>query len=107
MNTVLDALRGGLVVSCQAYPGEPMLPPIHCLTRTLAGARLAFFAALSFLKRRSSGSISGACTNRVNITTPKAIDCMVHQYGKSTGSDRLSASISAPRRLPRTGPAES
>lgn len=27
MNTVLDALRGGLVVSCQAYPGEPMLDP--------------------------------------------------------------------------------
>ncbi len=25
--TVLDALRGGLVVSCQAYPGEPMLDP--------------------------------------------------------------------------------
>ena len=27
MNPVLDALRGGLVVSCQAYPGEPMLDP--------------------------------------------------------------------------------
>ena len=27
MSTVLDALRGGLVVSCQAYPGEPMLDP--------------------------------------------------------------------------------
>lgn len=27
MNKVLDALRGGLVVSCQAYPGEPMLDP--------------------------------------------------------------------------------
>ncbi len=24
---VLDSLRGGLVVSCQAYPGEPMLDP--------------------------------------------------------------------------------
>lgn len=27
MNDVLDRLRGGLVVSCQAYPGEPMLDP--------------------------------------------------------------------------------
>jgi len=27
MNKVLDALRGGLVVSCQAYPGEPMRSP--------------------------------------------------------------------------------
>ena len=26
MSTV-DSLRGGLVVSCQAYPGEPMLDP--------------------------------------------------------------------------------
>lgn len=25
--SVLDRLRGGLVVSCQAYPGEPMLDP--------------------------------------------------------------------------------
>lgn len=25
MNPVLDRVRGGLVVSCQAYPGEPML----------------------------------------------------------------------------------
>ncbi len=25
MNAVLESLRGGLVVSCQAYPGEPML----------------------------------------------------------------------------------
>lgn len=27
MNEILEALRGGLVVSCQAYPGEPMLDP--------------------------------------------------------------------------------
>lgn len=27
MTEVLDGLRGGLVVSCQAYPGEPMLDP--------------------------------------------------------------------------------
>ena len=27
MNDVLNRLRGGLVVSCQAYPGEPMLDP--------------------------------------------------------------------------------
>lgn len=27
MNPVLESLRGGLVVSCQAYPGEPMLDP--------------------------------------------------------------------------------
>jgi len=27
MNAVLEALRGGLIVSCQAYPGEPMLDP--------------------------------------------------------------------------------
>lgn len=27
MNPVLQRLRGGLIVSCQAYPGEPMLDP--------------------------------------------------------------------------------
>ena len=27
MNAVVEALRGRLVVSCQAYPGEPMLDP--------------------------------------------------------------------------------
>ena len=27
MNPVLETMRGGLVVSCQAYPGEPMLDP--------------------------------------------------------------------------------
>lgn len=27
MNPLLDALKGRLVVSCQAYPGEPMLDP--------------------------------------------------------------------------------
>lgn len=27
MNDLLDRLQGGLVVSCQAYPGEPMLDP--------------------------------------------------------------------------------
>jgi N-acylglucosamine-6-phosphate 2-epimerase len=27
MNALLDSLRGGLVVSCQAYPGEPMRHP--------------------------------------------------------------------------------
>ncbi|AQP45502.1 N-acetylmannosamine-6-phosphate 2-epimerase [Tessaracoccus flavus] len=27
MNAILDSLRGQLVVSCQAYPGEPMLDP--------------------------------------------------------------------------------
>lgn len=27
MNDVLNRVRGGLVVSCQAYPGEPMLDP--------------------------------------------------------------------------------
>lgn len=27
MNEVLQSLKGGLVVSCQAYPGEPMLDP--------------------------------------------------------------------------------
>lgn len=27
MNAVIDALKGQLVVSCQAYPGEPMLDP--------------------------------------------------------------------------------
>ena len=27
MNPILERLRGGLIVSCQAYPGEPMLDP--------------------------------------------------------------------------------
>lgn len=36
MNDVLNRLRGGLVVSCQAYPGEPMLDP-----RTMTQVALA------------------------------------------------------------------
>lgn len=37
--SVVDALRGGLVVSCQAYPGEPMLDP-----RTMTQVALAAVA---------------------------------------------------------------
>ncbi|GAA1879326.1 N-acetylmannosamine-6-phosphate 2-epimerase [Lapillicoccus jejuensis] len=37
--SVLDALRGGLVVSCQAYPGEPMRDP-----RTMAQVAVAVVA---------------------------------------------------------------
>lgn len=39
MSSVLDAVRGGLIVSCQAYPGEPMLDP-----RTMTQVALAAVA---------------------------------------------------------------
>lgn len=39
MNAILEKLRGGLVVSCQAYPGEPMLDP-----RTMAQVAAAVVA---------------------------------------------------------------
>ncbi len=36
MSTVLTALRSGLVVSCQAYPGEPMRSPVIMTAIALA-----------------------------------------------------------------------
>ena len=39
MNDLLKRLQGGLVVSCQAYPGEPMLDP-----RTMTQVALAAVA---------------------------------------------------------------
>ena len=39
MNAILDSLRGTLIVSCQAYPGEAMLDP-----RTMSQVALAAVA---------------------------------------------------------------
>lgn len=39
MNAVLESLRSGLVVSCQAYPGEPMLDP-RTMTQVARSAQI-------------------------------------------------------------------
>ncbi len=40
MDELLNSLKGRLIVSCQAYPGEPMLDP-----RTMAQVALRFCIA--------------------------------------------------------------
>ena len=45
MNDVLQSLKGGLVVSCQAYPGEPMLDP-RTMTQIAQAAEMGGAAPL-------------------------------------------------------------
>lgn len=45
MNALLDSMRGGLVVSCQAYPGEPMLDP-RTMTQVAQAAVVGGAAAI-------------------------------------------------------------
>lgn len=66
MKAVLEALRGGLVVSCQAYPGEPMRHPEtmaqlaeSAVAGGATGLRAQGLADISFIKGRTSVPLTG------------------------------------------------
>jgi hypothetical protein len=48
----------------------------------------------------TSKDIVGVCTNRENITTPKAIDCIVHQKSRFVDNDSANANVTAPHKPP-------
>lgn len=45
MNALLDSLKGKLIISCQAYPGEPMLDP-RTMSRVALSAVIGGAAAI-------------------------------------------------------------
>lgn len=66
MNPVLEALRGGLVVSCQAYPGEPLRHPETMAQMAEAavaggavGLRAQGLSDISFITGRTSVPLIG------------------------------------------------
>lgn len=85
MNPVLDSLRGGLVVSCQAYPGEAMLDPrtmtqvaVAAVAGGAAGIRGKGLDDLRLMRRAVAVPLIGLVKvgDRGVYITPTLQDCL-------------------------------
>ena len=77
MNAVVEALRGRLVVSCQAYPGEPMLDP-----RTMAQiAQSAVIGGAAGIRAKGLDDLRAAWKND-HSPLPKGLSCSESKEGQ-------------------------
>ena len=68
MHQAIEKIRGGLVVSCQAYPGEPLRHPETMAQMAMAaveggavGIRCQGLADIAAIKGQVSVPVIGAC----------------------------------------------